>query len=284
MAEVRPVDLTSEGLGGLAAFLRSVFPSARHVTAEYLDWMYNRNPVRPAVGADAWEGGERVGHVGCQPFRVTLDGEEERGLLLLNVAARPTHRGTGTYRAMAERCGEWGAEAGYGFTLGIANDRSASALVRMLGYQDFGPLDARIGPGRPPPPDPHGGGPIRFARRWSDEELRWRLACPGRRYTTSGHGSRAAVLAPTAFPGITAELGVFDAGRLPGDLPPGRSGPLSVFIGLDPRRSWRRRLFVDLPVRLRPAPLRVVFQDLRARGRRLERNHVLFRALDFDAY
>ena len=66
--------------------------------------------------------------------------------------------------------------------------------------------------------------------------------------------------------------------------PAGRAGPLRLWVGLDARAQWWRSAYVDLPMKLRPSPLYLIFLDLTDQGRTIEPARVRWRALDFDTF
>lgn len=284
MVELRPIGLDEEGIARAEGLLRTVFRGARYLDSAYLDWAYRANPDGRVVGFDAHEGGELVGHFATQPLRAMIDGEEERGVLAFHIAILPEHRGQGLFKQLAERSFAEAADAGYGFVLGVANASSTDAFVRGTGFQRVAPLQAKLGLGRTPAGRP--GVPAGFERVWDEETVRWRLACPTRRYGIErGAGEDFRVVGQTGALGITVELGTLEPRWVPANPPRiPRWNPVRLWLGADSTRDWSGSAYVDIPMRLRPSPLNLIFRDLTGRGRELQAEAVRFRALDFDAY
>ena len=115
-----------------------------------------RCPVGPAVGINAYEDGELVGHIAGTPFRAELAGREERGLNLHHAVTDPSHGGRGIFKAFVRAVLEAGAADGYGFVVGLPNANSTFGVVERIGFQLVRPLvrearhrrDARAGRSR----------------------------------------------------------------------------------------------------------------------------------------
>jgi len=266
------VTLTPQELEQTSRLLRIVFPHARHLTPAYLNWRYVDGPDGRAVGCNAWHGDELVGHMVALPFPVGLEGHESAAMYMENGAIHPAHRGR---RLQSEISAALFADAlaqGYESMVAIGNRYSTGPLLTR--FRMLGPLEARIGFGRPArrkvPQMPS------FERVWTAESLAWRLANPERSYSVRG----SQLIAPSGVPGIGAVLGEVD---LP-DQGPRPPGPLRVWIGHDPAIDWSRSRFVALPDRLRRSPLNLVFRDLRQSGRMPDPARFRFRAIDFDAW
>ena len=279
--ECRTLDLSPAGIEAMSRLLRTVFPQAAHLTPAYLRWLYAANPDGAAVGVNAYLGEELVGHYVLIPLRARLFGVEARGAHSLNGAVHPDHQGRRLYARLGELAHAAAREAGFEFLIGVPNASSTHVFVRTFGFQLVGPLQARVGLG---PIARHSGEPpVDYARVWDESNVRWRLANPSTRYTLSRRGERCEVRAPSGRPGIRALVGFVD----PALAPPGLAAPppgLDLFIGADPALRWSRSLYVNLPMRLRPAPLNFVFKDLTGRGRAVDPGRLRYTALDFDPY
>ena len=279
--ECRTLDLSPAGIDAMSRLLRTVFPHAAHLTPAYLDWLYDQNPAGRALGWNACLDGELVGHYVLIPLRARLFGAEARGAHSLNGAVHPDHQGRRLYARLGELAHASAREAGFEFLIGVPNANSTHVFVRTFGFQLVGPLQARVGLG--PIARDEAEQPVDYARVWDGDNVRWRLANPTTRYTLSRRGERCEVRAPTGRPGIHALVGFVD----PAFAPPGLGAPapgLDLFIGADPALRWSRSLYVNLPMRLRPAPLNFVFKDLTGRDRRIDPGRLRYASLDFDPY
>jgi hypothetical protein len=284
MIALRPSERSPACQTAVRQLLNDVFPKARYLTDSYLDWCYYQSPLGPAVAVNAYSEGLLVGHLAGQPLRARLEGEEEPGLLAIHNAVRAEYRGKRVYAMMAERFLQEGADAGYRFVIGFTNVSSRNFVARrMPQFHVVSSLDARIGLG--PPPDGGARSEIQFARIWDKKTLGWRLARPGARYRMHSKNGLSTLYALTHVPGLMAELGHFGPEALDLRLPrPSRLVPARLWIGLDAGRNWSDSAYMDLPQKLRPSPLTMVFSDISGRGRKLEARRVHVDAIDLDAF
>ena len=279
--ECRTLDLSPGGVDAMSRLLGTIFPKAAHLTPAYLRWLYAENPDGAAVGVNAYLGDEMVGHYAAICLRARLFGVETPGSHSLNNGVHPDHRGKGLFVRLGILTHECCAAAGHEFVIGVPNANTTQVFATSFGFQLVGPLQARVGLGpiarraQEPAMD--------YARVWDADNLRWRLANPSTRYALSRRGGRCEVRAPSGRPGIRALVGFVDPALAPAGLGPPPLG-LDLFIGADPALRWSRSLYVNLPMRLRPAPLNFVFKDLGERGRRIEPGRLRYAALDFDPY
>ncbi|MGZ8286016.1 MAG: GNAT family N-acetyltransferase [Allosphingosinicella sp.] len=265
--------------GRMSDLLRLVFPKARHLTPRYLEWHYGRNPDGRAIGCNAFAGGEMVGHMASIVFPCRVEGEERRGLYMVNGAVHPEHRGRRLQSRISAAMFEEAERLGYALCFGTGNRWSTGPLLTR--FEMVRPLDARLGFGLPrrrePDREPS------FERIWSDEALRWRMANPEGCYSSVRRGGRRALLSATGLPGVGAILYQGPGREILPDLGP-PPGPLRVWLGLDPGVEWKGSDFLPIPTRLRPSPLNLVFKDLTGGGFFPDPDRIVFRGIDFDAY
>lgn len=267
------------GYERISTLMREVFPKARHLTARYFEWHYGGNPDGKAIGCNAFAGDELVGHMAAHVFPCRLEGDDRRGIYTVNGAVHPLHRGRRLQSGISAAMFEEAARLGYAFCLATGNKWSTGPLLTR--FRMLRPLGARLGFGLPerdeaaPPPS--------FERLWSDEALRWRLANPEGRYSAVRSGNRAAILAATGLPGISAILHQGPARDSLAGLGPA-SGPVRLWLGLDPALDWNGSAFLPIPMRLRPSPLNLVYKDLTGGDFLPDPDRIVFRGLDFDAY
>ena len=286
MYDVRPIELSEEGIAECVKLLNIVFPLAKHLTYEYLDWEYNRNPAGTAVGYNAYSDGEVVAHYVTQPIVAKLFGKYTRGVLSLNTATHPEHRGKKLFVTLAEKTYVAASEKGYEFVIGVGNANSTPGLVKKLGFQLVCPLVAKVGIGGQVVREIMVG-TIEYERIWTKELLHWRTANPSSQYAIGRKQDRFVIEAPTKKFGIYAILGEFDMemyDRYHVVSQKTRYNPLKLWIGLDSSINWSRSMFYDIPKRLRPSPLNLVFKDLTGSSRKLSADKVKFQVIDFDAY
>ncbi|HYD39156.1 MAG TPA: GNAT family N-acetyltransferase [Allosphingosinicella sp.] len=262
----------------VSRLLRLVFPKAGHLTPAYLDWLYAANPDGAAIACSAFAGDVMVGHLGTLAMRARVEGEERRGLLLLNSAVHPQHRRRQLMSRLSEAIFPEGVRHGYSFCISTGNRYSTLPLLTR--FKMLRPLEARIGLGTPR----LGGRDFRpsFERLWSDEALRWRLANPEAGYAARRAGPDVLVTAPAGL-GVEAILynGPGNPGAAEANAP---QGSLRLWLGLDPAIDWARSAFLPIPRFLRPSPLNLLFRDMSGTGLLPDPDRIIFRGLDFDAY
>lgn len=261
------------------------FPGATHYSMDYLSWLYRDNPAGNVVGFDAWDGDVLAAHYACVPVRLRVEGRDCRGLLSLNTATHPDYQGKGLFTKLAAATYDHGRDLGFECVYGVANANSTPGFVRKLGFQLVTPIDACVGIGELNFPDfPLLVERARFQRPWAFEELRWRQRNPANPVLlTKMDGGRWGAAAPTHRWGIYARAEVMASGG--GEEPRSVSAPWRprLFLGLAPG-GLRPRGYVDIPQRLRPSPLNLIYRDLSLGVERIDSAGVLFSFLDFDAY
>lgn len=281
---IRELDLSPEGIRDCAQLLKVVFPHASHLTSDYLDWQYNRNPAGSAIGFNAWRGTTLAAHYVTIPAAARIAGEPRRGVLSLNTATHPDHQGKKLFTLLAQRTYETAASRGCDFVFGVANANSTPGFLKKLGFQLVGQLEARLGLGAPARETK--AAPVAFERAWDQDSLGWRVSNPSTAYRLSSDNSTFRVEAATEKPGIKALLGRFDAGVAPGLAARNGLGfrPITLWIGLDPAIRWGRSLYLEIPGLFRRSPLNLIFKPLREGVPALHREEVRLQAIDFDPY
>ena len=290
MIDVRPLDLSPQGLVDCARLLRSVWPQAAHITPAYLEWLYCRNPWGRAFGFNAVDAGRLIVHSPLLPIRGRLCGKPAEGTLSLHSAVDPRHQGKGLFFRITRRTYEAARERGCIFGLGIANARSTPGFVKLMGFRLLRPLDVRLG-----------FGAIRytrtseseadFERLWDEDAARWRLASPTIPYAVSRTANGTLrIEGPSvspAIPGVGVIVREFRGPALslePRPPAPPALRPCKLYVGIDPDIEWGRSCYVPLPMRLRPSPLNLIVKDIQGTGLTVDARHVRIWPLDFDDF
>ncbi|MBK6776008.1 MAG: GNAT family N-acetyltransferase [Flavobacteriales bacterium] len=277
---IEPVRTDDASIATMTALLRQVFPHAAHFTEEVVRWQYRDNPDGPAVGFNAWSGSELAAHYVTIPLVARVNGVEERGLLSLNTATHPSHQGKGLFTKLANATYEAAAQQGFGFVIGVANANSTHGFTKKLGFQLVSPLRAMLGIG---PIVNNRDGVVKYERIWHQKALEWRLAHPLNKYSLGLTTCKDLLFTERKQMGATLLLAALDPGTAPASTPSHEHfEPLRVWIGLDSRITWRFRPYFNIPMRLRPSPLNLIFKDLKSQGRTLDPATVRFQAIDFD--
>lgn len=265
-------DLSREEIARTSALLRLVFPNAPYLTANYLSWLYGQNPDGPAVACNAFSGDELVGHMAAIPVQARVSGADLGGMILYNGAIHPAHRGQRLQSHISAAMFEEGVRRGYSFCLAIGNRYSTGPLLTR--FEMITPLEARIGLGRL---RRHKERTPSFERLWSPERLDWRLRNPRRAYSVRG----GHIYAATGKTGIAALMHenvlLADQGAEP-------TGPLRLFLGLDPGAAFARSGYCPIPRLLRPSPLNLMWRNLAGDTPMPDSKRFMIRAFDLDYY
>ncbi|MDW7761288.1 MAG: GNAT family N-acetyltransferase [Acidobacteriota bacterium] len=279
----RLLDLSDAGIDDMTNLLKLVFQD-NVKSPEFIRWQYNLNPAGPAVGYNAYRGDVLAAHYVTQPMTALFQGKKVKGLLSLNTATHPDHRGKKLFTILAEMTYDHARTQGYEFVIGVANADSTHGFLRKLGFTLVKPLDVKIGMGTFAVPEED---PYEYRRDWDRDLLEWRLANPKVPYETKRWGDHFAVLAPTGKMGVKAVIGYFPMSLYPEKpLPrPKRSAnPVKIWLGSDPRLTWKKNLYFNFPKKLKPSPLNLIFKDLTDGNRTVDAETLRFMAIDFDAY
>lgn len=264
-----------------AGLLAGVFGKPELFTTAYVKWQYADNPDGTIVGFNAYAGETLAAHYVAQPMVAVINGQKRRGLLSLNTATHPGHQGKGLFVKLADRTYQYAAEQGYDFVIGVANQNSVHGFTKKLGFQLAGQLHALLGAGPLPYTDELRG--YAYYKDWSPEALAWRLRNPVTQYGVSVAKS-ITVSSATAYPMIRATLGRFDKKGYHVNSSPGSFSMLNLWIGVDRNITSKTNFYFNIPNRLRPAPLYLIFKPLNNGLSPIDFDDVYFQALDFDAY
>lgn len=283
MISFSPVRVDAASLARYEALFTACFSKQEKFAPASLAWLYADNPDGQVVGFDAYDGDVLAAHYVCIPALIRLNGKVEKTLLSLNTATHPTYQGKGLFTKLAEMTYRAGADLGYGSVYGVANANSTPGFIRKLGFQLVQPLYAKIGCGSLGVDKVAASRAAQFDRVWSAESLAWRCANPtnpiyGR---TSQHGMALHAAAFGKLVPAYAELPL-----LPGFQVRAAAGlsPLRLFLGLVPHDAGGLARYAEIPQRMRPSPLNLIFRSLTAAPVKLEAGHIAFSFLDFDAY
>lgn len=263
------------------------FPHATKFTPAYLAWLYCQNPDGHALGFDAWDGAQLAAHYVCIPAVAEVQGEIVRVLLSLNTATHPNYQGRGLFTQLAELTYAAGQVQGFAGVYGIANANSTPGFIRKLGFQLVRPLQAGVGIGALGIDFSCAGFPA-FRRVWGESALAWRCANPCNPISVSVGSTQNHTFftAPALLHGgivTVAELPITATMATP-FRPKKLHSPLRLFIGCIPKAWQKPSLYLDIPQRLRPSPLNMIYRGLAAEQHQLDPESILVNFLDFDAY
>ncbi|MDE2606451.1 MAG: GNAT family N-acetyltransferase [Burkholderiales bacterium] len=283
--ELLPVRFDTEAISAYVRLFGECFPGTNKFNRQYVEWLYQQNPYGPAVGFDAWLGDRLASHYVGIPIAAQVDGTPARALLSLNTATHPEHQGRGLFTKLAERTYDTAAEQGLDLVFGVANANSTPGFTRKLGFQLVEPLAAKVGLGSLGIDCAEVEKRAQFRTSWTPSGLAWRCANPNNRISHRVRGDRLQLYAPAISPALQAyaELGARGLAA-PSAADRRTLSPLRLYIGLEPTGLRPARAYVDIPQRLRPSPLNLIYRPLSTIRERLDAGSVSFSFLDFDAY
>ncbi|MGC1474009.1 MAG: GNAT family N-acetyltransferase [Psychroserpens sp.] len=281
MYDFKQVKIDSKSIAEVASLLSQVFTTTDKFTNEFIEWQYAKNPSGPIVGFNAYAGEELAGHYVTQPIQAQVKGETVKGLLSLNTATHPDHRGKKLFTELAKLTYEYAKDNGYKFVYGVANDNSTHGFIKKLGFQLVSPLITKIGFGKikykPTTID------YDFKRVWTREDLKWRLSNPSLKYYTN----KNQIIVPTGKPGLNATIYNLEDHQRDLNTTTEKFKGLNILklnVGLDDAIDWEKSVYFDVPKRFKSSPLNLIFRDLSNGETTIDPKKVKFEVIDFDGY
>lgn len=138
--------LSDEELEKTSTLLCLVWPKSGF-TKKYLKWLYCDNPIGCAEAYNVWADGQIVAHYAAIPIKENLHSINEKGLLSLNTAVHPSHRGKGYFKKLASCTYDDAFANGFNFVVGVANANSFELFIKQLQFQHVCQLGVKIGIG-----------------------------------------------------------------------------------------------------------------------------------------
>ena len=268
---IEQVKVDETSLRESQALLQMVFEEhADKFSFEYLKWQYAENPVGPIVGFNAYMGDVLAAHYVTMPIYMNIEGEKTLGVLSLNTATHPEHRGKKLFSILADRTYEYAAENGYKFVIGVANANSTHGFIKNLKFKLIGPLTFKIGVGTNIYPQCD----YTFTRYWDKEIMDWRLKNPSMEYYRDGD----LIVSPikVGFKKLVCHNGADLV-----TLPKLHLRPFNLYIGYGANTD--KGVYVNLPKFIKRSPFNLIFRDL-TEGTLPEvtKENILFELMDFD--
>lgn len=283
MISFSPAGVDAQSLMRYEALFTTCFSKQNKFSPAALAWLYADNPDGTVIGFDAYDGDTLAAHYVCIPAMIRVNGRLEKTLLSLNTATHPAYQGKGMFTKLAEMTYRAGADLGYGSVYGVANANSTPGFVRKLGFQLVQPLAAKVGFGSLGIDSEAAARHAQFERVWSAESLAWRCANPTN-HVRARQRQGGLALHANAFGKLLPAYA--ELPQIAGFQEPVRTGlsPLRLFLGLTPHDAGGYVRYAEIPQRLRPSPLNLIFRSLTPTPVKLEAGHISFSFLDFDAY
>ena len=237
---------------------------------EYMRWQYADNPVGKIVGFNAYMGDVLAAHYVTMPIYMNIEGKKTLGVLSLNTATHPEHRGKRLFTILAEKTYEFAAENGYKFVIGVANAQSTHGFLKHLRFKLIGPLTFKIGMGQ----NIYQRTDYTYTRYWDKEIMDWRLKNPSMEYYKNGY-----MIVSPIKPGFKKLVYHDKAGLVSLKKLHGR--PFNLYIGYGADLS--KGVYCGIPKFVEHSPFNLIFRDL-TNGTLPEvtKDNILFELIDFD--
>ena len=268
---IEQVKVDDKALRESQSLLQLVFKEhADKFSFDYLKWQYADNPVGPIVGFNAYWGDVLAAHYVTMPIYMNIDGNKTLGVLSLNTATHPDHRGKRLFTILAERTYQYAAENGYKFVIGVANANSTPGFMKHLGFKLAGPLTFKVGVGTNLYPKKE----YTFTRYWDKEIMDWRLKNPSMKYFKNGD-----MIVSPIKPGFKKLVYHDSEGLVSLKKLYGR--PLNLYIGYG--ADLCKGIYCGIPKFIEHSPFNLIFRDL-TNGLLPEvtKDNILFELIDFD--
>lgn len=272
--EFKPVETGKEKLADYSRLLSLVFPETKKYTLAFVEWQYAKNPVGNAIGFDAYSENRLVAHYVALPVEYLCKGEIIKGILPLNVATDPAHQGKGLFTKLAMQTFDHAKELGYHFVVGVANQNTTNGYLSRMGFTHIGGLEVKLFMGSLLTAAPDRSF---FQAHYSPGVITWRLSNPENTYFKNG----SCVTTKTHIPLIDALMS--ERPEFAETTLERRNSPLKMTIGFNLKNAGRK-LAINLPEKLKPSPLNLIFKDLSGQTGAVTKDNYYFELIDFDAY
>ncbi len=237
---------------------------------DYLKWQYADNPVGAILGFNAYWGDVLAAHYVTMPIYMNIDGKKTLGVLSLNTATHPDHRGKRLFTILADQTYQYAAENGFKFVIGVANANSTPGFIKHLGYKLIGPLTFKIGIGTTLYPQKE----YTFTRYWDKEIMDWRLKNPSMNYYKNGD-----MIVSPIKPGFKKLVYHDNEGLVSLKKLHGR--PFNLYIGYG--ADLNKGIYCGIPKFIEHSPFNLIFRDLTNGSLpEITKDNILFELIDFD--
>lgn len=268
---IEQVKTDTAALQEILLLMRLAFEGhAEKFSLEYLKWQYADNPVGPIVGFNAYKDDVLAAHYVAMPIFMRIEGTKTLGLLSLNTATHPDHRGKRLFSILAERTYQYAADNGYKFVIGVANANSTHGFIKNLNFKLIGPLTFKIGVGTNIYPQRD----YTFARYWDKEIMDWRLKNPSMKYYKNG----GLIVSPIkiGFKKLVCHNGADLA-----SLSKLWLRPFNLYIGFG--AALNKGIYCGVPKFVEHSPFNLIFRDLTGGTLpEITNDNILFELMDFD--
>lgn len=269
---IEKVKTDEKSLNAIKKILLSSFPKATNkFTLDFLRWQYRDNPAGEIVGFNALWGDQVAAHYVAMPYYMMISGRKALGLLSLNTATHPAHRGKQLFTKLAEKTYEYAADNGYEFVIGVANQNSTHGFLKHLHFKLVSPLVFKVGLGSVKYDEVE---KYEYSGCWDKKMLEWRTRCPSYNYYKNGKY----IVSPMTV-GFKKLIYNDNANEAPTYLQSLKLNPFNLYIGLG---GTPMGIFINMPKFIPHSPFNLIFRDLTGNLPEIKKENVLFQLIDFD--
>lgn len=273
---IKQMIISEESLKEVMNLLHITFPNrADKFSYEYLKWQYSDNPRGKVIAFNAYTvDGQLAAHYAVIPIEMLIEGKRIKGVLSLNTATHPEHRGKRLFTILAEKTYVRAAELGSKFVIGVANANSTHGFLKNLGFYLIAPLEVKVGFN-----DPYKNDMTSKKNHiyYDTDTLRWRLQCPHFSYSAKGN---------TIYGKLDKPLFHSAVARIPTGMNAEILGLkqttpcFSLYIGFGNKVSGT---YFNLPKFIKRSPFNLIFKDLSNGEIPIMNNeNLVFQLLDYD--
>jgi len=285
--------LSDNEIDKILTLLKIVYPNEKNFNFEYLDWLYRKNPEGKAISFNASKNGKIISHYAVIPVTYFLFNKKILGCLSLNTATHPSHLRKGLFEKLASLTYKQAYLLKNEFIFAITNKVSTPGFLKKLQFQLIGSLDVpfilqikklrnkenKVRKNHRPK--------LNFYKNWNKENLQWRLSRPNNEYTYT-KTENYKLFSKTHISYIKVCIHEINLDKqltsvIEKKVNRGNDSFISFFMKIGISKNYNNRFF-NLPKKLRPSPLNLVFRDLTGENRYLKKEDVELSVLDFDAY
>ena len=268
---IEQVKVDEASLQEILELMRLAFEGhAEKFNLEYMRWQYADNPVGKIVGFNAYMGDVLAAHYVTMPIYMNIEGKKTLGVLSLNTATHPEHRGKRLFTILAEKTYEYAAENGYKFVIGVANAQSTHGFLKHLKFKLVGPLTFKIGMGQ----NIYQRTDYTYTRYWDKEIMDWRLKNPSMEYFKNGE-----MIVSPIKPGFKKLVYHDKEGLVSLKKLHGRPSNLYIGYGADLSKG----VYCGIPKFVEHSPFNLIFRDLTdGTLPEVTKDNILFELIDFD--
>ena len=245
--KIEQMSVSDNSIEEVKKLLHTTFPNrADKFSTEYLKWQYAENPRGEVIAFNAYDkDGKLAAHYAVIPIEMMIAGKVTKGVLSLNTATHPEHRGKRLFTILAERTYDEALKKGRKFVIGVANANSTHGFLKNLGFYLIAPLDVKVGFGSPFKESSYCDKNYVF---YDEEAMRWRIRCPYFSYFFKGNSIYGKIDKPlfhtagAPFPN-SMDLAKFGLKTT--------SAPLNLYVGLGDRVG---KFYFKLPSFIKRSP------------------------------